>query len=255
MIGIYKITNPKGKVYIGKSINIKKRFLQYKNLHCKLQVILYNSFLKYGFEKHIFEVLCECEKEELDLKEKYYQELYTCVGVNGLNCFINGDEKEKRFYSKESKKSFIGKRKGMKIKCSEELRIKKSNNLKNNSLIYKRYGENNYFFGKKHSEETKRIISIKNSGPNNVFYGKKRPLQSEKMSKENHPNWGKKLKWLSEMNKKRTELNNIKTYIMLDVNSFVYYYGLNDYCKIHNMNICTLRYKLRTNKLPHLLKV
>lgn len=32
IIGIYKITNPKGKSYIGQSINIYRRFKEYKNL-------------------------------------------------------------------------------------------------------------------------------------------------------------------------------------------------------------------------------
>ncbi len=49
IVGIYKITNPKGKVYIGQSVNIKKRWGDYKCLHnCKEQKMLYNSFIKYG---------------------------------------------------------------------------------------------------------------------------------------------------------------------------------------------------------------
>jgi len=32
MIGIYKITNPEGKIYIGLSKNIEKRFKNHKNL-------------------------------------------------------------------------------------------------------------------------------------------------------------------------------------------------------------------------------
>ena len=38
MIGIYKITNPKGKIYIGQSINIENRFKVYKRYNCKGQV-------------------------------------------------------------------------------------------------------------------------------------------------------------------------------------------------------------------------
>jgi hypothetical protein len=38
MIGIYKIINPKGKTYIGQSINIEKRWNGYKKLHCKGQM-------------------------------------------------------------------------------------------------------------------------------------------------------------------------------------------------------------------------
>jgi len=38
-IGIYKITSPKGKTYIGQSINIEKRFKEHKNSINKKQTI------------------------------------------------------------------------------------------------------------------------------------------------------------------------------------------------------------------------
>lgn len=31
MVGIYKITNPKGRIYIGQSVNIEQRKQNYKN--------------------------------------------------------------------------------------------------------------------------------------------------------------------------------------------------------------------------------
>ena len=92
MIGIYKITNPKGKVYIGKSINIKKRFYQYKKSLGKGQTILNRSFLKYGIEKHTFEIVCLCDYEELNNLERYYQLLFSCIGENGLNIVLNNDK-------------------------------------------------------------------------------------------------------------------------------------------------------------------
>ena len=48
MIGIYKITSPSGKIYIGQSKDIEKRFKAYKNLKCKGQPYIYRSLLKYG---------------------------------------------------------------------------------------------------------------------------------------------------------------------------------------------------------------
>lgn len=38
-IGIYKITSPSNKVYIGQSRNIDKRLLKYKRLICERQGI------------------------------------------------------------------------------------------------------------------------------------------------------------------------------------------------------------------------
>ena len=57
MIGIYKITNPTNKIYIGQSTNIGNRFKHYKSLDCKRQSSLYKSFLKHGVENHNFEII------------------------------------------------------------------------------------------------------------------------------------------------------------------------------------------------------
>jgi group I intron endonuclease len=87
MIGIYKITSPTNRVYIGQSVNIKSRWSRYKNLECISQPALYNSLKKYTPEKHKFEVLLECSKCELDEKERYYQDLFDVIN-NGLNCIL-----------------------------------------------------------------------------------------------------------------------------------------------------------------------
>jgi len=92
MIGIYKITSPNNEIYIGQSIDIQKRFKTYKLLHCKKQILLYLSFKKYGVENHLFEIICECDKEDLYNYERYYQLLYSSKGKNGLNCFIVGEK-------------------------------------------------------------------------------------------------------------------------------------------------------------------
>ena len=49
MIGIYKIINPKGKIYIGQSIDIDRRFNEYKKLQCNQSKKIYYSLKKYGF--------------------------------------------------------------------------------------------------------------------------------------------------------------------------------------------------------------
>ena len=73
MIGIYKITNPSGKIYIGQTVNIEKRFKEYKNIHVTIrqQIKIYNSLKKYGSENHIFEIIEECLLEQLDEREIY----------------------------------------------------------------------------------------------------------------------------------------------------------------------------------------
>ena len=75
-IGIYKITNPKGKVYIGQSINIEKRFREHRNSMNKKQTKLYKSFQKYGFINHVFEIIEECLINQLDERESFWKHYY-----------------------------------------------------------------------------------------------------------------------------------------------------------------------------------
>lgn len=85
MKGIYKITNPKGKIYIGQSIDIERRFKEYQDLRaCKDSKKLYYSLTKYEPKNHIFEVLEECEEKFLEEREVYYINLYNSI-QKGLN--------------------------------------------------------------------------------------------------------------------------------------------------------------------------
>ena len=86
MIGIYKIINPKNKVYIGQSVDIDERKKQYKYLSKNsLGRKILNSLKKYGWENHTFDVIEECKVEELDDKEIFYGGKYNSLGKEGLN--------------------------------------------------------------------------------------------------------------------------------------------------------------------------
>lgn len=85
MIGIYKLTSPSGKSYIGQSKNIERRLTSYRNLKCKKQQALYNSIFKYGFKNFKVEILEECNEEMLnELEVKYITEFKT-LSPNGYN--------------------------------------------------------------------------------------------------------------------------------------------------------------------------
>jgi len=84
-IGIYKITSPSGKIYIGQSTNIEDRWDYYKRITCKRQPKLYYSFKKYGVETHLFEIVEKCCIEQLDEREIYWGEFYNVLNENGLN--------------------------------------------------------------------------------------------------------------------------------------------------------------------------
>lgn len=88
MIGIYKITSPSGSIYVGKSKNIEKRWKQYKKLDCKGQLLINYSLMKYGVNNHKFEIIQECEENELDGLEYKWWEYYTLNGKKMLNCIV-----------------------------------------------------------------------------------------------------------------------------------------------------------------------
>ena len=170
MVGIYKITSPSGRIYIGQSINIKKRFNSYLTLtNCSGQTKLYNSLLKYTPEKHIFEIIEECEISELNNRERYNQEFYESV-EKGLNCMYQCSDSKSGIMSEDSKikmsksnpRHMLGKT------HSQEARIKISNTHKGRKLTDEhklKISKNNCRWNKgiPCTEEAKENLRIKNS--------------------------------------------------------------------------------------------
>jgi group I intron endonuclease len=77
MVGIYKITNPKGRIYIGQSVNIEIRKSKYRCLsHSSKQPKIFASIQKYGWEQHKFEEIEECPIEQLNEREVYWKQYY-----------------------------------------------------------------------------------------------------------------------------------------------------------------------------------
>ena len=72
--GIYKITSPSNKIYIGQSLDIDKRWYHYQNLRCKGQPQLYNSLIHHGINNHTFEILEECNSDMLDEREIHHKQ-------------------------------------------------------------------------------------------------------------------------------------------------------------------------------------
>lgn len=89
--GIYKIINNiNGKVYIGQSKDIQRRWTTHKNrafvLNKEYNKYLYRAFRKYGLDAFSFEVLEECQVDELDEKEnQYIRQFHSCVDTYGYN--------------------------------------------------------------------------------------------------------------------------------------------------------------------------
>lgn len=116
--GIYKITNLiNGKVYIGQSQNIKKRWAVHRSDYLKdgKDYALYRAFRKYGIENFSFEIIEECSKNELDVKEKFYIAKYNSFFCDGYNMTLGGQ--------------------GVRYPMTEEYRIKYSRNSGGEPII------------------------------------------------------------------------------------------------------------------------
>lgn len=112
--GIYKITSPKGRVYIGQTVDFYARFNKYRLLHCKGQRRLFNSFKKYGVENHFFEVVELCCVELMNERERYWQEEYDVLSKLGLNCKLQSTRYKKYVHSEETKRLISESNKGKK---------------------------------------------------------------------------------------------------------------------------------------------
>jgi len=141
MIGIYKITSPGGKIYIGQTTNFTKRKNYYKNGAKPYQVRIYNSLQKHGYDAHSIEFIEECLVENLNVRERYWQDFYEVIGENGLNCRLTATNDKSGFLSEE-----------MKVKLSE---------IRKKTVISGEWREKFAYdwTGKKHTEDTKRKMS------------------------------------------------------------------------------------------------
>jgi group I intron endonuclease len=169
IVGIYKITSPSGRVYIGQSWNINNRIENYKRNRSKGQPKLHNSFLKYGVRFHLFEIVHELpndvQQEVLDQFEQLYMDLYSGCGVSLLNIRQAGSRGK---HSDETKD-----------------KVRKANT-----------GRVGYWRNKHISNETKEKLRVANLGktlPTEVI----EKIKATRKKNANYPKWteDRKLAW------------------------------------------------------------
>jgi group I intron endonuclease len=164
--GVYKITSPSGKIYIGSSKNVKERWNSYYKLSCKKQIKLYNSFLKYGVKNHVFEIIEECLLNDLLNWEYLWIKEYNSCNKNGLNCKSPKFGDLKAIVSEETRKKMS--ENAINRKFSNETRrrmsISQSNRYKNIEEKEKTSIAMKKVIHKPVSEETKQKLRIANLG-------------------------------------------------------------------------------------------
>ncbi len=176
MVGLYKITSPSLKVYIGQSWNIKRRWDDHRSEGRHLrQPKLGASFKKYGYSNHVFEIIVELpediSQETMDLYEHIYIMQYVAGGIPMLNLTQGGGNFGQHSESSKNKLREANKGKAPWNKGKTGVYTKECNDKRRSSLqghIMKPHvkaalaianREAKPMLGKKHSEETKIKIS------------------------------------------------------------------------------------------------
>lgn len=156
---IYMITSPTGRLYVGSTVNVKNRLKNYKSSPSKKQVKLYNSFKKYGFENHIFEIIMTCPINEMRKYETLIGFGFNVLEPENLNLVLPKLNSEYSSMSEETKNKIGLKNKG-KVH-TDEFKIK----LRNANL------------GRVMLESTKEKISKANKNPSKEIRLKKSKSQ------------------------------------------------------------------------------
>jgi len=137
---IYKISNSiNSRIYIGSAVNFRLRKNRHithlnKNKHCNKKLQRFVN--KYGIDKLNFEIVECCEKNDLITREQYYIDLFDCV-KKGFNILKTAGS----WLNHKHKKSSIKKQ-------SESKKGITSTGM----------------LGKKHTDNTKKLISNKAKG-------------------------------------------------------------------------------------------
>lgn len=188
---IYKITAPNGAVYVGQTINLRKRKSDYRCLRFKKQTQLWNNCQKYNWNpSDTFEVIDEClcgeDKVFLNEREIYWISFYDSYR-NGINCTEGGKGQVGRVWTQEqrdrqreiTKSNGSGFTEGNKITLGKKLSEEHKTKISESNKGHKAWNK-----GKETSDEVKEKISNSVSGEKNGFYGKIHTSESiEKIKK------------------------------------------------------------------------
>ena len=155
--GVYRIVNKlNNKIYIGSSVCIKKRFIEHlsalrRNAHHSVH--LQNAWNSYGEENFEFEILEVLEDYDNILveREQYWIDYYRSYDTSfGYNISHYAGRRSGYKTSDETKEKLRQAAIGRIVSAETKERLSKM-----------RQGEQNVFYGKHHTEETKRILSEK----------------------------------------------------------------------------------------------
>lgn len=183
-ITIYKIQClSNGKVYIGQTKNKRKRWDEHKyelrrGIHHSTH--LQRAWNKFGEKNFTFTVIEECQQENADEREVYWIRFYDSTnkmkgynleGGGNINKTLSDETKKKigrlnKLHYHSKVKFYVNSPEAIK-KRSESNRGKRRNTdfrKRMSEIASLRTGESNPFYGQKHSDEFKEMMSVRFKG-------------------------------------------------------------------------------------------
>jgi group I intron endonuclease len=277
MIGIYKITNTiTGKIYIGSSINIERRFQRHKNdllknkhnnAHLQRE---YNNYTLDCFTFEVIEITC---KSDLKVIEQNY-----------LNKIFETDNYNKKYYnvSKNSSGGDNLTQNPNREKIIEKIKIGTIERFKNETEIEKKIrieskqGQNNPNYGNKWSVEKRKRMSNHRKGLESKLKGKTHveihgPYKSIELKNKHSEHmkglligdrngfYGKKhteenLKFFSESQKGKPTKGLLSRLRPFSIDDKVYF-TLNQASKDLDIHYLTIRYRLKSKKFENYIYI
>ena len=153
---IYRITNPTGRIYIGKTTRLNDRISCYRNNQVTDQKIISRSIAKYGWDKHSFEIIATAPSDQLnELEQKYIQEhnSFHYENENGMNLTKGGEGTLGRVPTDKQRK-----------KLSKSLQGKTHSSETKQLMRSLKIGKSSNFKGYSHTDESKQKIGLANKG-------------------------------------------------------------------------------------------
>lgn len=185
---IYKITNKiNGKIYIGQTVQaVEKRFISHvsaaKSKYTRNKYAIHHAISKYGEDAFDVEVLGEYPEELLDEMESFFIREYNSLKPNGYN-LTDGGCGTRGYKHTEETRAFLTQNLHKRWRemtdeeyaeaCKKRSEVLKGvpksaeHRRKLSEVAKRRTGEKNPFYGRKHTEETKRRIAEKAKGRDN----------------------------------------------------------------------------------------
>jgi group I intron endonuclease len=186
---VYTITSPTGRIYVGSTVNIKKRWYLYSIYSCKTQRKLYNSLIKHKYENHKFEIVWEGSIFEMYKYETLIGWKFDVLNQENLNCRLPKLGEIYSVMSDETKIKIGNKHKGKTISEEHKNKLKithlgKKLTQETKNKIGEASKGNKNNLGKVFSKEHKKKIKDSNTGKKHTQESKDRMSKSKKGKKQ-----------------------------------------------------------------------